>query len=89
MLGLTKERINNDECDAYWISILTKRFWELFLGEIKEVDLTEKEKNIFIALPVPNGRKVAWVEHEIFDSMDNVGGTIHEVIEEQGGTANV
>ena len=47
-LGLTKERMNDDESDAYWISILTDKFWQLYYGEITEADLTEAEKYIFI-----------------------------------------
>jgi len=47
-LGLTREKINNDEADAYWVSVLARRFWELYYGLIKEEDLTEKERFIFI-----------------------------------------
>jgi Holliday junction resolvasome RuvABC endonuclease subunit len=48
ILGLTNQRINDDECDAYWISFLTKKFWQLYYGEIKEEDLSDSEKFIFI-----------------------------------------
>ena len=48
LLGLTKERINNDECDAYWVGVLAKRFWQLYYKEITIEDLTQEEKNIFI-----------------------------------------
>jgi Holliday junction resolvasome RuvABC endonuclease subunit len=47
-LKLTTQRINNDECDAYWVSVLADKFWKLYYGEIKEEDLTTAEKNIFI-----------------------------------------
>lgn len=42
------EKINNDECDAYWVSVLTKRFWSLYHKEITESDLSLEERNIFI-----------------------------------------
>jgi Holliday junction resolvasome RuvABC endonuclease subunit len=48
VLGLVREKINDDECDAYWVSVLTDRFWKLFYKEITENDLTELEKFIFI-----------------------------------------
>lgn len=48
VLGLANKRINDDECDAYWISVLTKKFWQFYYGEIKEEDLSEEEKFIFI-----------------------------------------
>jgi Holliday junction resolvasome RuvABC endonuclease subunit len=48
VLGITNQRINDDECDAYWISVLTKKFWQLYYGEIKEEDLTDSEKFIFV-----------------------------------------
>jgi len=47
-LKLTTEKINEDECDAYWISILAKKFWRLFYKEIHEDNLTQNEKYIFI-----------------------------------------
>ncbi|KKL08458.1 hypothetical protein LCGC14_2575670 [marine sediment metagenome] len=46
-----------------------------------------KEKQVFIALPVPDGKKVTWIEHEIFDSMDMVGGDVQEV-SDLGGKEN-
>ena len=48
VLGFTREKINDDECDAYWIGILAKKFWQLYYSEIQEKDLTEAEKFIFI-----------------------------------------
>ena len=48
VLGFTREKINNDEADAYWVSQISSRFWQLYYGEITEEDLTEKEKFIFI-----------------------------------------
>lgn len=47
-LKITKERINNDECDAYWVSVIAKRFWQFYYKEITEEELSEKEKFIFI-----------------------------------------
>lgn len=43
-----KQKINDDECDAYWVSVISKRFWEFYYGEVTEEDLTEAEKNIFV-----------------------------------------
>ena len=48
VLGFVREKINNDEADAYWVGVLAKRFWQLYYGEITVEDLTEKEKYIFI-----------------------------------------
>lgn len=48
VLGLVREKINDDECDAYWVSFLAERFWKLFYKEISESELTELEKFIFI-----------------------------------------
>ena len=47
-LGLIKERMNDDESDAYWVSVLTQKFWQLYYKEITAEDLTEAEKYIFI-----------------------------------------
>jgi len=47
-LGFTREKINNDEADAYWVSYISSRFWQLYYGEIKEEDLEDREKFIFI-----------------------------------------
>lgn len=47
-LGLVKERMNDDESDAYWVSVLANKFWQLYYKEISIEDLTEKEKFIFI-----------------------------------------
>ena len=47
-LGLTRERMNDDESDAYWVSVLTQKFWQVFYKEISVDDLTEKEKYIFL-----------------------------------------
>ena len=48
VLGFTREKINNDEADAYWVGIIAKKFWQLYYGEIQEKDLTDPEKLIFI-----------------------------------------
>jgi Holliday junction resolvasome RuvABC endonuclease subunit len=48
VLGFTKEKINNDECDAYWVSVLADKFWKFYYGEIKEDDLSDGEKHIFV-----------------------------------------
>ena len=48
VLGFVREKINNDEADAYWVGVIAKRFWQLYYGEITIEDLTEKEKHIFI-----------------------------------------
>ena len=48
VLGFVREKINDDEADAYWVGVLAKKFWQLYYGEIKESDLTEEEKFIFI-----------------------------------------
>ncbi len=48
VLGFKREKINDDESDAYWISILTKKFWSLYHKEINIEDLSEAEKFIFI-----------------------------------------
>ena len=48
VLNIKNERINDDECDAYWVSFLADKFWKLYYGEISEHDLTNEEKNIFI-----------------------------------------
>lgn len=48
VLGFTKERINDDESDAFWVSVLSQKFWQLYYKEILEEQLTEKEKYIFI-----------------------------------------
>lgn len=47
-LGLLTEKMNDDESDAYWVSVLSKKFWELYYKEINAEDLTEKEKYIFL-----------------------------------------
>lgn len=47
VLNIT-QKINDDECDAYWISVLTKKFWQLYYNEISESDLSQEEKHIFI-----------------------------------------
>jgi len=65
VLGFTREKINNDEADAYWVGILAKRFWQLYYNEIQVSDLTEAEKFIFIK----NKSKkpgVAYKENESF-----------------------
>lgn len=48
VLNLGNQRINDDECDAYWISVLTKKFWQFYYGELNEEDLTPEEKFIFL-----------------------------------------
>jgi len=48
VLGFQREKINDDECDAYWVGILAEKFWKLYYKEITIEDLTEKEKYIFI-----------------------------------------
>ena len=48
VLGFTREKINDDEADAYWVGILAKKFWQLYYGEIQESDLTDAERLIFI-----------------------------------------
>ncbi len=48
LLGFTREKINDDECDAYWVGYLATRFWQLYYGEIQESELTEGERLIFI-----------------------------------------
>jgi len=48
VLGYTREKINNDEADAYWVGLLAQKFWQLKYGEIQESDLTESERFIFI-----------------------------------------
>lgn len=48
VLGLGNQRINDDECDAYWISVLTKKFWQFYYDDIKEEDLSPEEKFIFL-----------------------------------------
>ena len=48
VLGLVREKINNDEADAYWVGVLAKKFWQLYYGEIQEKDLSESERFIFI-----------------------------------------
>ena len=30
VLGFTREKINNDEADAYWVGVLAKKFWQLY-----------------------------------------------------------
>lgn len=47
-LKLTTERINDDECDAYWVSVLAEKFWKFYYKEISEEDLTVPEKNIIL-----------------------------------------
>jgi len=48
VLGLTREKINDDASDAYWVSILAKKFWSLQHKEIQIDQLSEAEKLIFI-----------------------------------------
>lgn len=48
VLNLGNQRINDDECDAYWISVLTKKFWQFYYGELNEENLTPEEKFIFL-----------------------------------------
>jgi len=48
VLGFKREKINDDECDAFWVSLLTKRFWGLYYKELTEDTLTEAERFIFI-----------------------------------------
>lgn len=48
VLGLKRERINNDACDAYWVSRLTETFWKLYYEEITKEQLTQVENYIFI-----------------------------------------
>lgn len=48
VLGFVREKINDDEADAYWVGVLAKKFWQLYYGEIQESDLTEAERFIFI-----------------------------------------
>jgi Holliday junction resolvasome RuvABC endonuclease subunit len=48
VLNFTTEKINDDECDAYWVSILADKFWKLYYNEISQDDLTKAEKDIFI-----------------------------------------
>ena len=48
VLNLTTQKMNDDESDAYWVSVLAKKFWQLYYKEISESDLTAAESNIFI-----------------------------------------
>lgn len=48
VLGFTKEKINDDECDAYWVGAIAKRFWQYYYKEIDESQLTLEEKYIFL-----------------------------------------
>lgn len=48
VLGLKREKINNDECDAYWVSVLANTFWKLYYNEMNIEELTEEEKLIFV-----------------------------------------
>lgn len=48
VLGFTREKINDDEADAYWVGVLATKFWQLYYGEINVDHLTEAEKFIFI-----------------------------------------
>jgi len=48
VLNFNHEKINDDECDAYWVGILSDRFWKLFYKEIEMDSLSDKEKLIFI-----------------------------------------
>ena len=47
-LGLTRERMNDDESDAYWVSVLADRFWKLYYKEITKEELSEAEAYIFL-----------------------------------------
>jgi len=48
VLNLKREKINDDASDAYWVSILAKKFWDFYFKRINLEDLTEAEKFIFI-----------------------------------------
>lgn len=47
-LGLQREKMNDDESDAYWVSVLAKRFWQLYYKQISKEDLSEAESVIFL-----------------------------------------
>ena len=40
VLNLTTQKMNNDESDAYWVSVLAKKFWQLYYKETAISDLT-------------------------------------------------
>jgi len=48
ILNLKREKINNDECDAYFVSVLAEKFWKLHYKEITEDDLSDAEKYIIV-----------------------------------------
>ena len=48
VLGITKERMNDDECDAHWVGVLAKKFWNFYYKEISDSELSPEEKFIFI-----------------------------------------
>lgn len=62
VLNLTKQRINDDECDAYWVSVLSKRFWQFYNKEISETDLTDLEKSIFLKSKKGKNVKLGLIE---------------------------
>ena len=48
VLNITKTRINNDECDAYWVGVIAEKFWQYYYKELSEENLTEQQKHIFV-----------------------------------------
>ncbi|MDB4330173.1 crossover junction endodeoxyribonuclease RuvC [bacterium] len=48
VLNLKEQRINDDECDAYWVGVIAKKFWEFYYGEVTEEELTPQEKYIIL-----------------------------------------
>ena len=47
-LSITTERINDDECDAYWVSSIAEKFWGYYYKEIPEEELSLKDKHIIL-----------------------------------------
>jgi len=48
LLKIGSSKINDDECDAYWVGVIADKFWKFHYGEILEKDLTPAESHIFI-----------------------------------------
>lgn len=54
---------DHNEADAYLVAVISGRFWEFYIGDLEEDDLTEYEKKAFTQIrTIKRGRRAGQVE---------------------------
>ena len=56
---VSRGRWKSDEADAYWVAVLGGRFWEFFVGNLTEDDLSDYERTLFTEIKRPLRGKMA------------------------------